>query len=192
MRGAILGILAGTALAFGSTAANASLTVLAGGCDASLSGGCTAANPASPAPATISWSDADVGASPFSASIDFNNTLAGNYFASLTTADPAVFFTNLTIYAIVGGAGSATTGPALMQYSGGPTHSISLLPASFGSGNFRLSFSGTTSGGGGEGGTLSFFAAVPEPSTWALMLFGFGAMGVALRRRRRPVLAQIA
>ena len=28
------------------------------------------------------------------------------------------------------------------------------------------------------------FAAVPEPSTWAMMLFGFGAIGVSLRRRR--------
>lgn len=27
--------------------------------------------------------------------------------------------------------------------------------------------------------------AVPEPSTWAMMLFGFGAIGVSLRRRRR-------
>ena len=28
-------------------------------------------------------------------------------------------------------------------------------------------------------------AAVPEPATWAMMLIGFGAMGVSLRRRRR-------
>lgn len=28
-------------------------------------------------------------------------------------------------------------------------------------------------------------AAVPEPATWAMMLMGFGAMGVSLRRRRR-------
>jgi opacity protein-like surface antigen len=34
--------------------------------------------------------------------------------------------------------------------------------------------------------------AVPEPSTWAMMLLGFGAIGLATRRRRRPVLAQIA
>ena len=27
--------------------------------------------------------------------------------------------------------------------------------------------------------------AVPEPATWAMMLMGFGAMGVSLRRRRR-------
>lgn len=29
------------------------------------------------------------------------------------------------------------------------------------------------------------FAAVPEPGTWAMMLLGFGAMGVSLRHRRR-------
>lgn len=34
--------------------------------------------------------------------------------------------------------------------------------------------------------------AVPEPATWAMMLLGFGAIGMASRRRRKPVLAQIA
>lgn len=32
-------------------------------------------------------------------------------------------------------------------------------------------------------------AAVPEPGTWAMMLIGFGAIGVAVRRRRRSVAA---
>ena len=35
-------------------------------------------------------------------------------------------------------------------------------------------------------------AAVPEPATWAMMLLGFGGIGVAMRRRRKPALAQIA
>jgi hypothetical protein len=32
-----------------------------------------------------------------------------------------------------------------------------------------------------------FVRGVPEPATWALMLMGFGGMGVALRRRRSQV-----
>jgi len=33
---------------------------------------------------------------------------------------------------------------------------------------------------------------VPEPATWAMMLVGFAGIGVAMRRRRKPVLAQLA
>jgi hypothetical protein len=33
---------------------------------------------------------------------------------------------------------------------------------------------------------------VPEPATWAMMLLGFGGIGVAMRRRRKEALAQIA
>ena len=35
-------------------------------------------------------------------------------------------------------------------------------------------------------------AAVPEPGTWALMLLGFGGIGVSMRRRRSRVLMQVA
>ncbi len=56
--------------------------------------------------------------------------------------------------------------------------------------------------GGLAGGTRSFdafaqlgagaTAAVPEPATWALMLFGFGFAGIALRRNGRQHIAQFA
>jgi hypothetical protein len=35
-------------------------------------------------------------------------------------------------------------------------------------------------------------AAVPEPATWAMMLLGFAAIGMASRRRRKQLLAQFA
>ena len=33
---------------------------------------------------------------------------------------------------------------------------------------------------------------LPEPGTWAMMLFGFGAAGIAIRRQRKPAVAQLA
>lgn len=47
----------------------------------------------------------------------------------------------------------------------------------------------------GQNGTYSGtinVAAVPEPATWAMMLIGFGGIGFAMRRRKQPVLAQVA
>ncbi|MBS0333864.1 MAG: PEP-CTERM sorting domain-containing protein [Proteobacteria bacterium] len=33
------------------------------------------------------------------------------------------------------------------------------------------------------------FTGVPEPAAWSLMIVGFGALGLGLRRNRRPLLA---
>lgn len=44
-----------------------------------------------------------------------------------------------------------------------------------------------------QGGTIGTVnPSVPEPSTWAMMLLGFGAIGTALRRRRRKLIVATA
>ena len=62
-------------------------------------------------------------------------------------------------------------------------------------GTNNLVVSGNTGGNASFAGNIAFaqVAAVPEPGTWAMMLLGFGAMGVSIRRRRRvSALLQVA
>ena len=66
-------------------------------------------------------------------------------------------------------------------------------PVNLAASQYTLSINGNNSGAGSLGGSITIRqAAVPEPATWAMMLIGFGAVGFALRRRQRPVLAQLA
>jgi hypothetical protein len=41
---------------------------------------------------------------------------------------------------------------------------------------------------GDDGGSDSFAPATPEPSTWLMMIAGFGFLGLVLRRRRRKLM----
>lgn len=53
-------------------------------------------------------------------------------------------------------------------------------------GTQTLLVNGTSGGNGSYAGTLAFVeSAVPEPATWAFMIFGFGAIGGAMRRQRK-------
>jgi hypothetical protein len=88
----------------------------------------------------------------------------------------------------------------------GPIAGLNYNPALTFTGDNRLQLSqslgysvagGATSYGATRLGTfssLSAVAAVPEPSTWAMMLLGFGAIGGTMRRTRRSGrhIAQVA
>jgi hypothetical protein len=92
-------------------------------------------------------------------------------------------------------------------FNGGTNCSSASGQAGSFSGGFTLNFSGSgpftlndfvdryasiaaLNNQSGEG--HPFISAVPEPATWAMMLLGFTGIGMAMRRRRRPALAQIA
>jgi hypothetical protein len=54
-------------------------------------------------------------------------------------------------------------------------------------------FSLSSSRNSAEIDNLAVGSAVPEPTTWAMMLVGFGAVGFAMRRgRRTKALLQVA
>jgi len=75
--------------------------------------------------------------------------------------------------------GSANTN-YLVDISGGTFSAIQIVSSQP---IFQLKQISTT------GGTTP---PVPEPATWALMLLGFGGIGIAMRRRRKGGLLQIA
>ena len=78
--------------------------------------------------------------------------------------------------------------------SSGSLDVFMLSPTLLGAGNHTLTVTGNIVSGpsASYSGTINF-GAVPEPATWAMMLLGFGGIGMAMRRRRQaPAFAQIA
>lgn len=112
---------------------------------------------------------------------EFDNVILGGGYPN-NIGDVEVCLTNSN--ACQGGGGGAAgaylgdpaTGTFTLEY-GAPVASLYL-------GDFWVRYQGLT--GLGQVGSASGgdTPPVPEPSTWALMLFGFGALGFAMRRRR--------
>jgi hypothetical protein len=85
-----------------------------------------------------------------------------------------------------GGCGAIQwSGPQTFNFGNGGSFSVALNDVTFG-----------TPGSAQVGGTFTLIsnsvAPVPEPATWAMMLVGFGAVGYAMRRRRRGLITQLA
>ncbi|TFU01376.1 PEP-CTERM sorting domain-containing protein [Polymorphobacter arshaanensis] len=113
-------------------------------------------------------------------------------------------FTNATIVGGTGGTSgsfSASTGAGsiialasdFLDFSGATNFDFSIgfnaMTSPFGVTNAQKalnSFRGATGGSfGSDSATVT--ATIPEPASWALMVTGFGGLGVALRRRRKQV-----
>ena len=190
MRGAVLGILAGSAMAFGATAASASVTVGTSGSTCTPNPGCTSTATATDIigePNKVEFDTTNANAGTFTSYFDFILTDPRTAVFSVTTATNPDSQVNLLELLLNGTS---------IYSSGGTGTSLNLLTNLLAAGpdnHYEFRYTVTLATAGNVSGPASFYAAaVPEPATWALMLLGFGGMGMVLRRRRRPVLAQIA
>ena len=95
----------------------------------------------------------------------------------------ATVLTGISVFGFhAGGAGDGGQGTFFFQFDAGAGVDVITITD-------RLNSNAT----GLSNAALFQTGAVPEPGTWAMMLLGFGAMGVSMRRRREtPALLQIA
>lgn len=178
MRNLLIGIAGATALAL-SSAANAGITI---GSSSGLAGTPIVQNGP---PITVSSTVASTPSGTFDAWFEFTNDAAGlyNIVVSSSTTGEIINYIKLQT------SGGGTTLDEILGSSG----TLNFDNVSLGSGTYRLAFGGSGAANAAATGNFTFYVqAVPEPATWALMLLGFAGVGVAMRFRRRPALAQVA
>jgi hypothetical protein len=133
---------------------------------------------------TINFGQNPVSTPDFTGSFSFSNDVAGLYTIVLNSSTPGVTFSSASV-----------TGP------GGPfdllpfpdNTSLKIANAALGAGDFMFNFTGNnTNASGTLTGNVTISSAVPEAASWAMMMVGFGAMGIMIRRRRRTALPQLA
>jgi len=198
MRKLMIALAAATALT-GASAANAAITL---GSTGQLAGSSTSVtstitdNVNIPNKITFDTNNAAAGTS--TSFIDFVESYDSLAVFSVTTAtNPASTVTllnvltgqSLTLFPTDTGTYGGSAGS-----STGSTFALNLSANLAANTWYRFVYSANMATAGNVSGTASFYtqSAVPEPATWGLMLLGFGGMGLALRRRRRPRLAQLA
>jgi hypothetical protein len=186
MRKALLSLAGATALALGS-AANAAAVVVGG-----VSG---LNNPDPSAPGsivesgnvtTINFGQNPLQSPSFSGSFTIDNITAGMYTILMGSSFGATF-SSATLTAVVSGV----DGTVYSLHDFPDNTNLKLDATTLDAGSYRFDFAGDAQSQTSFTGNIRI-AAVPEPATWAMMIVGFGAMGVSLRRRRRQVLAQVA
>ena len=115
------------------------------------------------------------------------DTLTVSSFTNSAIATTGVFtFSSIGLY-----SGTGIGGPLLQTGTISPrvdgTQTASLGVYNLGTGFYTIAYSGTVTGApSGVGSNITFAAgAIPEPLSWTMMLAGFGAIGSALRSRRK-------
>jgi hypothetical protein len=193
MRGAILSILAGSALAVSATAANATVTLgtaIGSSCSAV---DCTAGTATATVtdniniPNKVQFDDTNTGTGSQTGWFNFFVTpsMLGTFTATAAT-NPA---STLTLFELLTGGTSSTVGSTLVTSTPGTQLTYGGLVAGQW---YTFRYTANMSTAGTISGNANFYPAVPEPATWGMMLLGFAGIGFAMRRRRSPVLAQLA
>lgn len=114
-----------------------------------------------------------------SGNYDFLNSSLHDSFLGVhqNAFNPSNALSNALAYDDDAGPGSDSKITALSLSTGVSYFAVSSGFANTDRGKFTLTISG-------PGAIVTGSAAVPEPATWAMMLFGFAGIGSALRRRR--------
>ena len=105
--------------------------------------------------------------------ISFNSVVTGAAFQLVTNGGTSTFNAFLNNALVGTGALATSTSVAYYGFTGGAFNRIQVLAP----GNAALLIDNVQSQG------------VPEPATWAMMLMGFGGLGLALRTRRARAFA---
>ncbi len=102
----------------------------------------------------------------------------GATISTIGSARNNIDFTSVTL----NGQAFSLSGPGVAEF--GFIDALATM-----SGQQTLTVNGISGGNGSFAGTIAFqpgvMGAVPEPSTWAFMLLGFGAIGYGMRRRKQ-------
>ena len=185
--------LAGMSALSTATVANAALTIGAAG---STNGTATSFLTS---PTAIEFDTTNPSTGSYSSFFQFNNDgFTAGVFSATASSVPLAGTTVSMLQLFTGGTviGGLYSGGTLVSGVSGSSNSLTLSTNLTPNTGYTLQYSGTLAAGsipGNISGNGAFgFAAVPEPATWGLMLLGFGGMGLVMRRRRRPALAQIA
>jgi hypothetical protein len=192
MRGAILSTLVGGALAFSATAASASVTL--GSMNSFCSpAGCTAGTSTASVtdnvgvPNRVQFDNTNAGTGTQTAWFNFFVTpsMLGTFSATVAT-NPASTVTLLELLTAPNGT-TMGAGAAIASTPGTQLTYGNLVSGQW----YTFRYTANMATSGNVSGNAAFYP-VPEPATWALMLLGFGGIGMAMRRRRRPALVQVA
>jgi hypothetical protein len=190
----LLFALAGATALTAASAANAALTIgTAGGTNGTVT-------PTITSPSTLEFDTTNGTAGSYSSFFQFNNdSFTSAVFTATASTNPLdgttvsllQLFTGGTVTSGVYSGGTLVSGGSISGSSNSLTlNNVSLTPNT----DYTFVYSGALgkTPGNISGNAAFAIAAVPEPATWGLMLLGFGGIGMAMRRRRRPALAQIA